>query len=225
MKNIKKIAKDFYKNLNGELNFQNVRQYCERAEYKVLLFGNNASANSIMNSLGIHVSETKKGILYVNSNHKYIFINDRLDEFARLETLLHEVGHIILKHKVSILRNEVQECEANEFSLCVLKLKESSNYLKSNKAIIILCLATIIIGLSFLYGVKSDTAPETSISEIQIESQPELNTKMTSEIVYVTRSGNCYHNHGCHTIKNSTKFELSITEAKESYRPCKICIK
>ena len=211
MKNIKKIAKDFYKNLNGELNFQNVRQYCERAEYKVLLFGNNASANSIMNSLGIHVSETKKGILYVNLNHKYIFINDRLDEFARLETLLHEVGHIILKHKVSILRNEVQECEANEFSLCVLKLKESNNYLKSHKAIIILCLTTIIIGLSFLYGAKSNTAPE-------------LHTKMASETVYVTRSGNCYHNHGCHTIKNSTKFELSVTEAKESYRPCKICI-
>ena len=123
MTHIKKKANKFIKELNKELSFQSVKQYCERCDFKVLLYGNNTSANAVINSLGLVIPEHRIGTIYVNTNHKYIFINDKADEFARLEALLHEVGHMLLEHKNSMLRKEVQECEANAFSLCVLTMR------------------------------------------------------------------------------------------------------
>ena len=240
MKNINKIAKSFYKSLNGEVNFLNVKHYCEKVGYKVLLYGNNTSANAVINSLGLVIPEHRIGTIYVNTNHKYIFINDKADEFARLEALLHEVGHILLEHINSMLRIEVQECEANEFSLCVLKLKEQNNKFKVPKTPIAILLVAVL-GICFICAIQPKTMPgtatyTTAISQNQPVEQPPQSEDApalqseplpvaSDETVYVTQTGECYHKHDCHTIRNSTIFELPLSEVQSTYRPCKICIR
>ncbi len=219
MRNVKRNAKKFLKELNEELNYLNVKHYCEKKGYKVLLFGNNTTNNSIMKSLGLSVPDYKKGLLYVNSNHKYIFINDGLDEFARLETLLHEVGHMVLEHKNSMLRNEVQECEANEFTLSVLNVKRSKKrFLRS--AYIVPCLVTMALLIISVILKFPDT-------ESKSLKKDRTNTIAMEEIdtVYVSPYGECYHKPNCNYISNSTVFAISSLDASGTYRPCKMCIK
>ena len=41
-------------------------------------------------------------------------------------------------------------------------------------------------------------------------------------IVYITKTGECYHKDGCSSLSRS-KIEITLQNAVASYRPCKRC--
>jgi len=41
-------------------------------------------------------------------------------------------------------------------------------------------------------------------------------------IVYVTRTGECYHRSGCRYL-SSSRIPITLREAREKYRPCSVC--
>ena len=41
-------------------------------------------------------------------------------------------------------------------------------------------------------------------------------------VVYVTKTGECYHRSGCSSLKKS-KIEKDLYEVEGKYRPCSIC--
>jgi uncharacterized protein YcfL len=70
---------------------------------------------------------------------------------------------------------------------------------------------TIIIALLSFAGCSSDSEPKT-VSK----------TEAKEITVYITKTGECYHNSDCTSLRKS-KIERKLSEVYNKYRDCSIC--
>jgi len=76
------------------------------------------------------------------------------------------------------------------------------------------------------------TEPKADQPAASMPAEPKVDESATSEpteastdaqIVYTTRTGECYHTDGCRSLRRS-KIETTASEAKErGYRACSVC--
>lgn len=73
-----------------------------------------------------------------------------------------------------------------------------------------LCVVLIVCLLIFVSGCNDNKSKEVSKSESE------------TTIVYITRTGECYHRESCSCL-NKSKIEKTLEEVVELYRPCQLC--
>jgi hypothetical protein len=61
-----------------------------------------------------------------------------------------------------------------------------------------------------------------SMAMLLIAAYPIPTSSADDEIVYVTKSGKCYHREGCRSLRAS-KIPMRLDEAAARYAPCGIC--
>lgn len=103
-----------------------------------------------------------------------------------------------------------------------------NNIIKHYKTTILLCI-TIILFITALNLKNQQNNSILSAHQLATDSQKTFVHKNLDKdtIVYITKSGEKYHFHGCQYIKfKSNLIPVTIEEAEKSnYMPCKICIK
>lgn len=77
------------------------------------------------------------------------------------------------------------------------------------KSFYILCVAFFIL-LSGCGDSKPKESEKVSLSEAE------------NKIVYITKTGECYHNDSCSCL-NKSKIEKNLKTAVKNYRPCQLC--
>ena len=148
---------------------------------------------------------------------KLLFIHECIGEDELIHYLLHEVGHIWLKHN-NTHDEDLQEREADEFAVYVKILLE-----QRHKLLRIAMLPCVFIVLLLVFSVNEYKAPvvvETTPTPI-ISTQPPI----VSDSFYITKSGDKFHTHDCMYVKNKIDIiEISKEQAETlAYEPCKIC--
>lgn len=81
-------------------------------------------------------------------------------------------------------------------------------------------------------GTSSETAKRNQFGDLGIEdaqavpyytdSAPKAPSQTNSVIVYVTRTGECYHRASCSYLRSS-RIPMELETAKQRYRPCSKC--
>lgn len=56
----------------------------------------------------------------------------------------------------------------------------------------------------------------------QPKTQYVSNSKASDTIVYITKTGECYHTSNCYTLRKS-KIKRNLDEVYKEYRPCSNC--
>jgi methylphosphotriester-DNA--protein-cysteine methyltransferase len=79
--------------------------------------------------------------------------------------------------------------------------------MKKLLALTLVCFLILIVGCS-----KNETKSKVIKSEPATENT----------IVYITKTGECYHKEGCTSLRNSRK-ERTLSEVYKKYRPCSLC--
>lgn len=60
------------------------------------------------------------------------------------------------------------------------------------------------------------------VAMLFIAASPRATSSADDEIVYVTKTGKCYHRENCSSLRSS-KIAMKLSEAAAKYRPCKVC--
>ena len=84
--------------------------------------------------------------------------------------------------------------------------------------IAVVCAAIIATGIYF--GLRHDRSE--SIRSSGDSSYSGESSSSDDVIVYVTRTGQCYHRGSCSYLRSS-KIPMKLNEAKRRYRPCSRC--
>jgi len=83
--------------------------------------------------------------------------------------------------------------------------------------------ATINKALNSTTGNKNSTTPTTTNSNTSAENTSSTNNK--SQTVYITKTGEKYHQDGCSSLSKS-KIAISLSDAEaKGYEPCSKCCK
>ena len=84
--------------------------------------------------------------------------------------------------------------------------------------IAVVCAAIIATGIYF--GLRHDRSE--AIRSSGDSSYSGESSSSDDVIVYVTRTGQCYHRGSCSYLRSS-KISMKLSEAKRRYRPCSRC--
>jgi hypothetical protein len=76
-----------------------------------------------------------------------------------------------------------------------------------------------ILGLGLFFGLGGGTDAQNSSPESYNRN---TGTEASVDVVYVTRTGACYHRGSCRYLSKS-KIPKDRAEAKTAYRPCSKC--
>jgi len=60
------------------------------------------------------------------------------------------------------------------------------------------------------------------VAMLLVAASPVATSSADDEIVYVTKTGKCYHRENCSSLRSS-KIPMKLSEAAARYQPCKIC--
>ena len=150
-----------------------------------------------------------KCFAYRNDKYRIIFIHEELNDEERTIVLAHEEGHIWNGHLSSnnVLGTDVvQEHEANEFALYLLRDKTGKK--KRTKITAVIC--TIIMLLAVGTGIIL---------------QQKHNKAVYTDNLYRTETGGKYHIRDCMYIKDKTNvYRLTQAEFDSGeYEPCGAC--
>lgn len=140
---------------------------------------------------------------------KVVFVDNALHTSDKICVMLHELGHIELKHiggNSKYIDSCLSEIEADAYAYSVL-----NNKLTSKKIIASLVMVILISSLSFW-----------AITTTGQEITP--NVTNNDSTVYVTPSGNRYHRQTCTFARRSAATALDIAEAQKCFLPCYYCI-
>lgn len=210
-----------------------IRQYLERQGYEILYL-KTERANQVLKKLELEDIDNES-FVYDGGRFKYVFLGKAKNDDDKLMALLHECGHIELKHK-SI--SKYHEAQAWSFAYNLTAI-----HLKLLKFFVTVALSAIITFALVNINVDNSSAPSSTPAHTQSDDKvtpepessndtvPDVTSDTLSEsdasasdIVYVTPSGEKYHVAGCRYIKGKDVKELTESEAKTDYLPCKICI-
>lgn len=123
-KNILRTARKFvHRELKGPLTFSAVEKYLNRCGYTVLFYGAGENMELIQKYELAEYSKTCNAFTVNDDSDKFVFIKSELSAQDMMYSLLHETGHIILKHlderHISADRT-TQEIEADTFAYHVI---------------------------------------------------------------------------------------------------------
>lgn len=218
MHHIKKVARQFIRDLHGNVNISDITHYIETKLYWRVIYYNTQKGDELLRDLDPKMSnfaEKESGFCYKTVYGKYIFLDYKRSDEQKLMALLHEVGHILLGHMDSgKLQNKTQnEIDANEFVKTVLCPTKTDRFFGSSKKQIWVSLAVIVVlftvaAFMIPYAIPDDPAQPTT-------------SENKSETVYVTPSGDKYHTANCRYAEDA--IPISISKAKEHYAPCSYC--
>lgn len=157
-----------------------------------------------------------RGFLFMDNNHRLVFLKEGLTEEEKCLVLAHEEGHYYLGHasgSAFIGRNVTQEFEANEFAHFLLqgsfkeRIRDSA---ARHKKAIIAGVAAVAVGCG---GVTASHEYE-KYRERQIYEGDN----------YVTMHGEKYHLKTCVTIEGHETRRLTKEDVEAgTYEPCSVC--
>lgn len=236
MNKIKRTAKKYIKankkrDLDGAINF------LKQSGYEVIFF-NTPTGNELIKVYGLEwYKETKRAFTcYEEKALKAVFVDETLHNSDKLNLLLHETGHIMLKH-IGEGQNEhydtvSAEVEADAFAYEVMNYTHNGRTALIVFSLIASFISGLLIGdIPFAYpvAVKSDFHT-TSYVQSTPRPTPRVYVNYNDSAdniynpVYVTPSGTKYHERDCRYVKNKTNIkELSLEEAQIEYTPCSVC--
>lgn len=162
MSAVRKCAVNFViDNKLNRLDYDILKQQLELLGFDIVRFQKDSDdAEALFKSLKLSTAtKNKKCFTYVNEDYRHVFLAEYLSEKEYIFMLLHEIGHIKLKH---ILYNhtyssELDEVEANEFAVAVLEnidrknKRKKVNRILSNVLLSIFAVGTISL---FVYAMK-----------------------------------------------------------------------
>lgn len=151
-----------------------------------------------------------------DTKNKLIVISNTLSQAYARKCLAHEIGHILLKHKLLFADDCIQnDNEANFFAACLLNIK----------IINILAICLLAAAIFFYPFINNEPQTTSNITSQYVENTP-LQTINNNENVVITHSGEKYHLPTCYHVRDkSDTITLTKQEAeKANYTPCKICI-
>ena len=209
-------------------------------------------AKKILDALGYwEYAQTVKGLSFQIAEGLYICYSDRLSLIERRSVIMHELGHIYLKHlsyggilgkSASKAQEDAQEQEANTFTLCALAPIDllvrrgitSSNEIQrtcrlseadARKVAAYIAAQQKPTLEKYLFPVLTCVIGILMIIAAIFSSFPRyVENPATVNSVYITKAGNCYHRADCYQISGSETVVLSREAAIDSgYVPCKSC--
>lgn len=208
---VETAANKFYKSINGKVEFEIVEKHLKKLGYEIMFFNTAAGDNELARYGQTEKAKVSKAFTYVGTA-KIIFINNLLSVEDKLYVLLHEVGHIELKHldyeRLSAHNRILLDIDADTFVYFVLNRKR-----KPVTSILLLIFVAITAVCMFYSTLSTKTnAPANNYIAAGI-----------SENVVVTSTGSHYHRENCGTISDTSFAQMELKEAKKLYTPCKIC--
>lgn len=214
MKTITKTAIRFIKNINGNKTFEAITEYLKTKGCAVNFFiESERELLADKHELASHIVK-KDAFTVLEDDIIYIYILSEASPEDKLYLLLHEVGHIELKHlstNALTCNIRLHDIEADAFAYTVL------NPPKSNKLPVITAVVLTAI-LSFTSGVYS--APKAITAQVVPSA---VETVSETEYVYITRTGEKYHRKSCIHVKGKECTKLLIEEVQKNYEPCSVC--
>lgn len=125
---VKQYAKAFIKQYKiKSLDFDTLSTIINKSGYTLVTFNkyyNNQKVNTLISALSLDVEiVSKKCFTYECDSMRLVFLSDNLSEDEKTIVLLHELGHIYMKHTQSnTVNNEITiEQEANDFAYFLSK--------------------------------------------------------------------------------------------------------
>ena len=199
---IKFIKKDIRK----KVDFDSISAYLQKRGYTIIFYDVN-SGHKLLEQLNLtEYAQKTQAFTVCSETASFIFIQSGVPSEDKLYLLLHETGHIVLKHLNSIkftVNTRWQDIEADAFAYSVL------NPPKKNRTLT----ATIILLIALLIGslLSNSSAPKTV---------PVTNA---AEYVLITPSGRKYHRESCIYVKNKDCSTITKDEAENTHAPCLVC--
>ncbi len=115
---------------NIEINLKILKDICKKNNWNLGCYSKNIKFIEISNLLDkMHL----QAFTYYYKNEIFIFYNNTIEKKEMIFSILHEIGHILLKHKTCDLNNLFQEMEANLFACEVLAPSCLIKHLKLTK--------------------------------------------------------------------------------------------
>lgn len=208
---IETAANKFYKSINGRIEFETVEKHLKKQGYEVLFFNTPVGDAELARYAQTEKAKTSKAFTYVGTA-KIIFINDLLSVEDKLYLLLHEVGHIMLKHldfeRLSAHNRILLDVDADAFVYFLLHRKRNS-YLP---AVIFAFIAIITVIVALRLPAKETFSDGSKYTAREI-----------SEYVVITPAGSHYHRESCGTIFGHTMARIEQSEAEKLFTPCRMC--
>ena len=191
----------FLKLIKYDISIDGLVWYLQADKWSVVFF-NTKEGDRIVSQLGLtKEADKKQAFTYCKNGMRFVFIDNCVDEEGQQALLLHEIGHIVLKHLNGFVNPDSMQCqmEANNFVGAVLQLHK-------NRQLYMRCVICAAITLAVL--------------TVTISSVAAYNACRT---VYVTPSGSKYHTDDCSAVDYNTAYDVPIYKAKRHYGPCKLC--
>lgn len=199
------------------------------AGYRIILFNkshNPQAVQKVIDAYGLNNQiKNRKVFTFTDDEVKMLFMHEYIDEDALIHYLLHELGHIRLRHTRNSDDEDIQEKEADEFAVLVKGSLQSRYRLQKagKRCVFIMSVAMLIVCIVCLLHIP-ERLQRTS-NAVTALSSPAPFVSSEVDVVYVTKSGSKFHKRNCRHIKNSdTIIDISIDKAIiTGYEPCKDC--
>lgn len=162
MSAVRKCAVNFViDNKLNQLDYDILKKQLELLGFDIVRFQEDSDdAEILFKSLKLsNATKSKKCFTYVNEDYRHVFLAEYLSEKEYIFMLLHEIGHIKLKHILynNTYSSELDEVEANEFAFAVLQYIDRKNKIKKVNSILSNVLLSIfVVGTFslFVYAMK-----------------------------------------------------------------------
>lgn len=209
------------KELKKRIDFETVKAVLKSRDYTVLFYDPDKGSELIREHGLEEYAQSVEAFTFKKDGLKFVFIQSKVSCEDKLYMLLHEAGHIVLKHSEKsalISSTRLRELEADTFAYTVLNPPNHSR--ASALAAWILTMA-----LSFSAGffgapranpTQTDTDPHTSEIALTIEGAAD-------ELVYITRTGKKYHLENCVYVRSKECVAVEKEEAQRTHAPCSVC--
>ena len=227
-------AKTFYKAVKGQVDFVSAETFVNNMGFTVIFF-NTPEGDIEAARYGVLSDTCENESFIYNSAAHLIFINDDVPCERKLYLLLHEIGHIMLKHlgdgRIRVTDKVLLDIEANAFVYEVLQLKPYTGLKYMLAAFGIVCISLSIyilkptdnavmpVNNTITYNTPIETPYEYPSQTINEQNALEE----SRDIVYITSTGNKYHRANCIYTKDKDCTALTREEAEKNYTPCKVC--
>ena len=215
---VKKRVKAFRREYGvREISAEILEAVFRKQGFTIIVFNpviNDSDITTVIDNLGLAEMITRgNGFLYVDSNYRLLFINEKLNEHEKQIILAHEQGHYYCGHvntKPAVGRSVQEEYEANEFSHYLLQKGVgqivADTSLRYKKQLII---GLIVLGLAIGTCAAAKNYRDRQLYEGEY---------------YVTVHGEKYHRPSCVTIQGHETRRLTKEDVRSGeYEPCSVC--
>ena len=192
---VKQYAKAFIKQYKiKSLDFDTLSTIINKSGYTLVTFNkyyNNQKVNTLISALSLDIEiVSKKCFTYECDSMRLVFLSDNLSEEEKTIVLLHELGHIYMKHtQNSTINNEITiEQEANDFAHFLSKYIRFYNLLVLiSKVTLVLFISGFLIILLMLLGKNINYNSQLNITTT-IPNQTIVSTSTTTTTKRTTTS-------------------------------------